>query len=59
LTAQVIEEFLVHYHQARPHQSLEQRCPDANPVLVPLPVGGEIVRQDRLGGLLHEYSWAV
>ena len=55
----VIKEFLVHYHEARPHQSLEQRCPDVDPVLVPLPVGGEIVRHDRLGGLLHEYSWAV
>jgi hypothetical protein len=24
----VIKEFLVHYHQARPHQGLEQRCPE-------------------------------
>jgi len=23
----VIKEFLVHYHQARPHQGLDQRCP--------------------------------
>ena len=24
----VIKEFLVHYHQERPHQGLEQRCPE-------------------------------
>ena len=23
----VLEEFLAHYHQARPHQGLDQRCP--------------------------------
>src|SRR5499427_8922894 len=45
----VIKEFLVHYHQARPHQSLNQRCPDPGPALVPLPMGGgKIVRHDRL-----------
>ena len=55
----VFQEFLVHYHDARPHQGLDQRCPDADPVVVPLPVGGKIVRFDRLGGLLREYSWAA
>ena len=54
-----IKEFLVHYHQARPHQGLDQRCPDPDPKVIPLPVGGRIVRHDRLGGLLHEYSWAA
>jgi len=56
----VIKEFLVHYHQARPHQGLNQRCPDPGPALVPLPMGGgKIVRHDRLGGLLHEDAWAA
>ena len=33
----VIKEFLVHYHQARPHQGLDQRCPaPAEPNVVPL-----------------------
>jgi putative transposase len=56
----VIKEFLAHYHQARPHQGFEQRCPEPL-VLAPVPplVGGQIVRHDRLGGLLHEYSWAA
>jgi putative transposase len=56
----VIREFLVHYHQARPHQGLDQRCPaPAEPNVVPLPMHGQIVRHDRLGGLLHEYAWAA
>ena len=56
----VIKEFLVHYHQARPHQGLGQRCPaPVMPAPISLPAEGRIVRQDRLGGLLHEYSWAA
>jgi len=55
----ISQEFLVHYHHARPHQGLDQRCPDADPGVVPLPVGGKIIRFDRLGGLLREYSWAA
>jgi putative transposase len=55
----VIKEFLVHYHQARPHQGLNQRCPDPGTTIVQLPVGRRIVRHDRLGGLLHEYAWAA
>ena len=56
----VIKEFLVHYHRARPHQGLEQRCPaPVMPAPIPLPAEGRIVRHDRLGGLLHEYSWAA
>ncbi|HZI73966.1 MAG TPA: integrase core domain-containing protein, partial [Gemmatimonadales bacterium] len=34
----VLKEFLVHYHQARPHQGLDQRCPDPVPAVIPLPV---------------------
>jgi len=56
----VIKEFLVYYHQARPHQGLDQRCPaPAEPNVVPPPMHGQIVRHDRLGGLLHEYAWAA
>ena len=36
----VIKEFLVHYHQAGPHQCLDQRClAPAEPEVVPLPTG--------------------
>ena len=57
--SQVFKEFLVHHHDARPPRGLDQRCPDAEPVVLPLPVGGKIVRFDRPGGLLREYSWAA
>jgi hypothetical protein len=43
---------------ARPHQGLEQQLPrppaEARPV-----AGGWLVRDDRLGGLIHEYRWAA
>ena len=42
-----------------PRHSLDQRCPDPDPVLVPLPVGGHVVPHDRLGGLLNGYSRAA
>jgi transposase InsO family protein len=38
----VIKDFLVHYHQARPHQGLDQRCPDPVPAAIPLPVVSKI-----------------
>ena len=43
---------------ARSHQGLEQQLPrppaEARPV-----AGGWLVRDDRLGGLIHEYRWAA
>ena len=39
-----------------PHQGLGQRPPGSDSSLWPLVRGGRIVRRDRLGGLLHEYS---
>ncbi len=49
----VLREFITHYHEARPHQGLDQRVPHA-PRLASSAVG-RVVRIDRLGGLLHEY----
>jgi hypothetical protein len=55
----VIKEFLDRYHRARPQRSLQLRCPDPAPAVAQFPVGAKIVRQHRLGGLLHEYAWAA
>jgi putative transposase len=50
----VVQEYVEHYNAARPHQALRLRAP--------LPSGqsprpnGDIVRRDRLGGLIHEYE---
>jgi len=51
----VLKEFVEHYHEARPHQGLGQRTPSGQRAVTPLAVG-RIVRQDRLGGLIHEYD---
>ena len=56
----VLCEFLRHYHQARPHQGLGQLPPDP-PTALPLPPVrlNQIVRRDRLGGLIHDYERAA
>jgi transposase InsO family protein len=50
----VLREYVQHFNTHRPHRSLDQ-CPPAasNP-----PCSGaatRVLRQDRLGGLVHEY----
>ena len=54
----VLTAFIEHYHRARPHQGLDQRLPRPPAALRVVP-GGELVREDRLGGLIHEYGWAA
>ena len=49
-----IEEYIAHYHTERAHQSLD------NTIIEPPPQGaGEIVCQERLGGLLKFYRRAA
>ena len=50
----VLREFVAHYHAARPHRALDLRPPLGRPQ--PAQPSGVIVRRDRLGGLIHEYS---
>ena len=50
----VVNEYIEHYHKERPHQGI------GNNIIEPPPVGqGEIVRQERLGGLLKSYRRAA
>ena len=51
----IVREFVEHYHTERPHQSL------GNAPLSGLPPAsdGEIIRHERLGGLLKHYSRAA
>ena len=51
-------EFIEHYHQARPHQGLDQRQPYPPTGKITV-MGGRVERRDRLGGVLHEYSRAA
>lgn len=49
----IIDEYVKHYHQERPHQGLE------NNIIEPPPQGGgDIVCHERLGGLLKHYRRA-
>jgi len=50
----VIKEYMEHYHTERPHQGI------GNEIIEPPPQGeGEIVCQERLGGLLKSYRRAA
>src|SRR6266487_5330696 len=52
----VLAEFVDHYNVHRPHRALGQLPPlgpGESAVVVP---AGRVVRQDRLGGLIHEYA---
>jgi putative transposase len=54
---QVLEEYVAHYNAARPHRALGLRAPLAHRHLVqPRRRVAEVLRRDRLGGLIHEYE---
>jgi hypothetical protein len=49
-----LHEYVDHYNRARPHRALHLRPPI--PAEQPAAPGGPVVRLDRLGGVLHEYT---
>jgi putative transposase len=49
---QVLAVYIDHYNGARPHRGLDLQTPLPTP---PPSDRGQVVRSDRLGGLLHEY----
>jgi len=53
-----VREYLVHYNTHRPHRSLGLKAPDAQSAVQTSPPH-HVQRQDRLGGLLHEYYRAA
>jgi putative transposase len=57
----VLRVYVAHYNGHRPHRSLQLRPPDP---AAPRPrtvdaAGSDVRRRDRLGGLIHEYSYAA
>jgi len=48
-----LREYVRHYNKERPHRGLSLQTPEPRPTLNR--ADGEIVRVDRLGGLVHEY----
>jgi putative transposase len=55
----VLREFIDHYHTARPHQGLGQRTPIRAAEVRSEPDTAQVIRIDRLGGLIHEYARAA
>jgi len=57
----ILAAYTIHYNACRPHQSLDQRHPDAD-TAVPAPTidltGRRIKRSPILGGLINEYEAA-
>ena len=53
----VLREYVDHDNGARPHRALGLR-PPAGPAAAARPAG-EVVRRDRLDGLIHEYAHHV
>ena len=56
-----LREYVAHYNAHRPHRALGLRAPETSPIrLAAAPASpGDILRRDRLGGLIHEYDIAA
>jgi putative transposase len=52
----VLGEYADHYNVHRPHRALRQAPPAGRPVSPTPGANVRILRRDRLGGLIHEYS---
>ena len=52
----VLGEYVDHYDLHRPHRALQQGPPVARPHPPALGANVRVLRRDRLGGLIHEYS---
>jgi len=52
----VLRAYVTYYNQRRPHQGLDQGCPEP---LAPASVDGAVERYDILGGLIHDYDRAA
>ena len=52
----ILGEYVDHYNTHRPHRALHQNPPTGCPHPPALSGNIRILRRDRLGGLIHEYS---
>lgn len=55
----VLSEFQDHYNAHRPHRTLDQAAPLRALPAQPARPPGQVIRRDRLGGILHEYTHAA
>ena len=51
----VLDEYVDHYNEHRPHRTLQQDPPAGRPHPPP-GTDIQVLRRDRLGGLIHEYT---
>jgi putative transposase len=54
----VLAEYETHFNTHRPHRALDQAGP-LRALPDPIDADIKVIRRDRLGGLLHEYSQAA
>jgi hypothetical protein len=52
----VLQEYADHYNHHRPHRALGQEPPAERPQPPTPGANLRVLRRDRLGGLIHEYS---
>jgi putative transposase len=52
----VLAGYVAHYNEPRPHRALRQAPPLGVASPAAPPADTQIVRVDRLGGLIHEYA---
>jgi putative transposase len=58
----VLEEYVAHYNQHRPHRARNLRPPECDDIItapVTNPATARIRRHEVLGGLIHEYERAA
>jgi putative transposase len=57
----VLEEYVAHYDQDRPHRGRNLRPPDGGGITAPVTdlATARILRRKVLGGLIHEYDRAA
>ena len=52
----VLREYVEHYNVHRPHRTLRQRPPAGRERPLTMSQNARVLRRDRLGGLIHEYT---
>ena len=55
----VLQTYVGHYMEERPHRGLHLTTPSGRPSIVRAGPTARVLRQDVLGGLIHEYKWAA
>jgi transposase InsO family protein len=55
----VLDKYVAHYNQARPHRGLRLGQPIPRSLPLPPNDDGTVTRLDVLGGIIHEYEWAA